>query len=99
MTPADEDESIMSEQLANKGYSLPLNKIIKGNCIKLMKTFPNNSIDVIFADPPYNLQLKNNLSRPDSTKVNGVTEDWEGSIVSKSMISLPTIGCQKHKEF
>ena len=77
MTPADEDESIMSEQLANKGYSLPLNKIIKGNCIKLMKTFPNNSIDVIFADPPYNLQLKNNLSRPDSTKVNGVTEDWD----------------------
>ena len=42
-----------------------------------MKTFPNNSIDVIFADPPYNLQLKNNLSRPDSTKVNGVTEDWD----------------------
>ena len=77
MTPADEDEFIMSKQLANKGHSLPLNKIIKGNCIKLMKTFPNNSIDVIFADPPYNLQLKNNLSRPDSTKVNGVTEDWD----------------------
>jgi modification methylase len=42
-----------------------------------MRSLPDNSINVIFADPPYNLQLKNDLSRPDSSKVNGVTEGWD----------------------
>ena len=35
------------------------NKIIQGDCIKVLKTFPDESIDLVFADPPYNLQLKN----------------------------------------
>lgn len=77
MTPHDEDAFNMSKELINQKNSLPLNKIIKGNCITSMKALPDNSIDVIFADPPYNLQLKNDLSRPDSSKVNGVIEDWD----------------------
>ncbi|MDC0474530.1 DNA methyltransferase [Hyphomicrobiales bacterium] len=67
----------MSKEILNQKHNLPLNKIIKGNCIESMRSLPNDSIDVIFADPPYNLQLKNDLSRPDSSKVNGVTEDWD----------------------
>ena len=77
MTPQDEDVVNMSKETLNENYNLPLNKIIKGNCIESMRSLPDNSIDVIFADPPYNLQLKNDLSRPDSSKVNGVTEEWD----------------------
>ena len=42
-----------------------------------MKKLPSNSIDLIFADPPYNLQLNGNLQRPDHTMVKAVTEDWD----------------------
>ena len=77
MTPLDEDAFDMLKKITNQKKNLPLNKIIKGNCIESMRSLPDNSIDVIFADPPYNLQLKNDLSRPDSSKVNGVTEGWD----------------------
>ena len=57
--------------------SLPLNKIIQGNCIDGMNALPAESVDLVFADPPYNLQLGGDLSRPDNSVVNGVTEDWD----------------------
>jgi len=57
--------------------SLPLNKIIQGDCIANMNALPAESVDLVFADPPYNLQLGGNLSRPDNSVVNGVTEDWD----------------------
>lgn len=53
------------------------NKIIQGDCVEILKSLPNESIDLIFADPPYNLQLKKELSRPDNTKVNAVNDDWD----------------------
>ncbi|MDR1443728.1 MAG: site-specific DNA-methyltransferase [Treponema sp.] len=53
------------------------NIIITGDCIEELKKFPGGSIDLIFADPPYNMQLKNPLYRPDSTKVNGVNDEWD----------------------
>ena len=56
---------------------LPLNQIIHGNCISVLQTFPENSIDVIFADPPYNLQLKKELYRPDQSIVDGVHDKWD----------------------
>ena len=77
MTLHDEDAINMSKETLDENYNLPLNKIIKGDSIESMRSLPDNSIDVIFADPPYNLQLKNDLSRPDSSKVNGVTEGWD----------------------
>ena len=42
-----------------------------------MKTIPSKSVDLIFADPPYNLQLKDTLYRPDQTTVEAVTQDWD----------------------
>ncbi len=55
---------------------IPRNKILKGNCIKIMRELPENSIDLIFADPPYNLQLGGDLHRPDNSKVNAVDDQW-----------------------
>ena len=54
-----------------------LNKVIVGDCIEKMDNLPPESVDLIFADPPYNLQLNGNLSRPDQTRVNGVKESWD----------------------
>ena len=53
------------------------NQIILGDSIKEMKKFKDHSVDLIFADPPYNLQLKDTLYRPDQTTVEAVTQDWD----------------------
>lgn len=53
------------------------NKIILGDCVTAMKKMPNNMCDIIFADPPYNLQLNKKLYRPNNTSVKGVEEDWD----------------------
>jgi len=51
--------------------------IIHGDCIENLKTIPNNSIDLIFADPPYNMQTEGELLRTDGTKFNGVSDSWD----------------------
>jgi site-specific DNA-methyltransferase (adenine-specific) len=56
---------------------LPVNEIIQGDCIHVLKTFPEKSVDLIFADPPYNLQLRNELLRPNQTVVDGVDDEWD----------------------
>ena len=58
-------------------YSNLKNKIINGDCIKELKKIPNETFDLIFADPPYNLQLRNQLIRPDRSKVNAVNDKWD----------------------
>ena len=57
--------------------ALPLNKILQGDCIDAMNALPEKSVDVIFADPPYNMQLKDTLKRPDNSKVHGVNDAWD----------------------
>lgn len=54
-----------------------LNKIVRGDCIEVLKKLPDNSVDLIFADPPYNLQLQGELWRPNQTKVDAVNDDWD----------------------
>lgn len=56
---------------------LPANEILQGDCIEWMNALPEKSIDLIFADPPYNLQLQGELTRPDQSKVDGVTDKWD----------------------
>jgi len=56
---------------------MEVNTIIQGDNIEILKQFPNNSIDLIFADPPYNMQLENALYRPNNTKVEGVDDLWD----------------------
>jgi len=57
--------------------TLPLNQIIAGDCIDVMNSLPEGSVDLIFADPPYNLQLKGSLHRPDNSAVDAVTDHWD----------------------
>ena len=53
------------------------NKIINGDCLKELKKIPSKSFDLVFADPPYNMQIGKKLTRPDSSKVNGVNDKWD----------------------
>jgi modification methylase len=57
--------------------ALPLNTIMETDCIEAMNSLPADSIDLIFADPPYNLQLRGDLHRPDNSKVDAVDNDWD----------------------
>ena len=56
---------------------LPLGRIIPGDCVEAMRSLPAASVDMIFADPPYNLQLGGDLSRPDGSHVDAVTDEWD----------------------
>ena len=56
---------------------LPLDQLILGDAVEVMRMLPDASIDCIFADPPYNLQLRGELRRPDDSIVEGVDEDWD----------------------
>lgn len=56
---------------------LPLDQILRGECVETMRSLPSGSVDCIFADPPYNLQLKGELRRPDDSVVDGVDDDWD----------------------
>jgi modification methylase len=56
---------------------LPLDTIIQQDCIEAMRALPAASIDMIFADPPYNLQLGGDLNRPDGSFVDAVTDEWD----------------------
>jgi modification methylase len=57
--------------------TLPLNQILSGDCIEAMDALPAESVDLVFADPPYNLQLKGELHRPDHSKVDAVDDHWD----------------------
>lgn len=52
-------------------------RIYNGNCIDILHILPEKSANLIFADPPYNLQLKQDLYRPNQTKVDGVDDQWD----------------------
>nr|WP_190235796.1 site-specific DNA-methyltransferase [Allorhizobium terrae] len=54
-----------------------MNSIIKGDCVSALEALPDHSVDVIFADPPYNLQLGGMLHRPDQSVVDAVDDEWD----------------------
>ena len=58
-------------------HELPLDQILRGDCIRMMRMLPGGSIDCVFADPPYNLQLRGELRRPDDSLVDGVDDEWD----------------------
>lgn len=64
-------------QTAVSKSDLPLGQILDGDCIEAMRALPDASIDLIFADPPYNLQLGGDLNRPDGSHVDAVTDEWD----------------------
>lgn len=56
---------------------LPLDQILMGDCIAEMARLPDKSVDMIFADPPYNLQLGGDLFRPEGSRVDAVDDEWD----------------------
>ena len=56
---------------------LPLNRVVAGDSVSVMQDMPSASVDLVFADPPYFLQLNSDLTRPDQSAVNGVNEKWD----------------------
>lgn len=57
--------------------TLPLDQILPGDCIEILNSLPEQSVDLIFADPPYNLQLQQNLFRPNMSLVDAVDDAWD----------------------
>jgi modification methylase len=62
---------------AARAAELPLGRILPGDCIAAMRGLPAASVDLVFADPPYNLQLGGDLNRPDGSHVDAVTDHWD----------------------
>ncbi len=56
---------------------LPLDQILLGDAGQMMRMLPDGSVNCVFADPPYNLQLRGELRRPDDSLVDGVDDDWD----------------------
>lgn len=70
------DQHTHPSDLSN-GTELPLDEAIIGNCVDVFAELPAESVDLIFADPPYNLQLRQELRRPNNTLVDAVTDAWD----------------------
>ncbi|HKX91547.1 MAG TPA: site-specific DNA-methyltransferase, partial [Sphingomicrobium sp.] len=56
---------------------LPLDEILTGDCVAEMARLPDQCVDMIFADPPYNLQLGGDLFRPEGGRVDAVDDEWD----------------------
>src|SRR6478752_1283477 len=62
---------------APRGVSDSAHRVIVGDCVAELAKLPAKSVDLVFADPPYNLQLAGDLKRPNQTLVDGVEEPWD----------------------
>lgn len=69
----------MAKKLTFSQFDIMANgyRFYNGDCIDILKKLPEKSAKLIFADPPYNLQLKQDLYRPNQTKVEGVDDNWD----------------------
>ena len=56
---------------------LPLDQVLVGDCVEILERLPAGSVDLVFADPPYNLQIEHTLLRPNQTRVAGVDDAWD----------------------
>ena len=66
-----------SKTVAVEKADLPLGQILDGDCVERLRELPDASVDLVFADPPYNLQLGGDLNRPDGSHVDAVTDHWD----------------------
>lgn len=69
--------SVKRRREAVSSSPLPVDTILLGDCVAHMGNLPPASVDIVFADPPYNLQLSQDLHRPDASKVDAVDDDWD----------------------
>ena len=78
---------------------MEINKIFKGDSIEVLKKILSESVDFIFADPPYYMQTEGELLRTDGTKFNGVEDEWDKLRIFKIMIILVKNGWVSVEEF
>jgi modification methylase len=67
----------VERRAATRSAELPLDQILMDDCVAAMRALPAKSVDMIFADPPYNLQLGGDLFRPEGGRVDAVDNDWD----------------------
>jgi modification methylase len=79
LQPVPSSKAVAKARLAPVESRLapPLNQILVGDCVESMRGLPEASVDLVFADPPYNLQLESGLIRPDQSEVDAVDDDWD----------------------
>jgi modification methylase len=77
IAPVTESLGRARPRTSPKAKELPLDVILEGDCIAEMARLPDKSVDMIFADPPYNLQLQGDLFRPEGGRVDAVDDDWD----------------------
>ena len=77
---------------------LPVGQVLQGDCRELLHTLPPKSVDLIFADPPYNLQLKQDLWRPNLTHVDAVDDAWDqfGGFAEYDKFTRDWLGACRH---
>src|SRR5450432_3493492 len=78
--------------------SLKLDQIIEGDCVERMRALPAGCADLVFADPPYNMQLRGALHRPDQSKVDAVDDHWDqfGSFAEYDKFTRDWLGAARH---
>lgn len=78
--------------------ALPLDQVLRGDSTAVMAGLPAASVDLIFADPPYNLQLEGQLSRPDQSVVDAVDDDWDkfGSFADYDAFTRAWLSAARH---
>ncbi len=70
------------------GRAADAGRIVLGECVAEMAKLPDRSVDLVFADPPYNLQLGGELLRPDNSRVDAVDDDWDQLRLVRGLRSL-----------
>jgi len=80
-----------------KPVDIKTDTILQGDCVARMADLPEGSVDLVFADPPYNLQLEGELYRPNQTKVDAVDDDWDqvGDFVTYDAFTRAWLGAAK----
>src|SRR5271170_7013441 len=77
---------------------LKLDQVIEGDCVERMKALPEGCADLVFADPPYNMQLRGELRRPDQSKVDAVDDHWDqfDSFADYDRFTRDWLGAARH---
>ncbi|HWX88990.1 MAG TPA: DNA methyltransferase, partial [Rhizomicrobium sp.] len=78
--------------------SLKLDQVIEGDCVERMMALPAGCADLVFADPPYNMQLRGELHRPDQSKVDAVDDHWDqfGSFAAYDKFTRDWLTAARH---
>jgi modification methylase len=76
MSEIDQDIYVKTAE-PGESIPLPVDQVIEGDCLEVLERLPAESVDLVFADPPYNLQLAQELWRPNQTLVDAVDDDWD----------------------